>query len=386
MGKRMSPRVKKSAALTPTVYSIAQACGVSGTTVSLALRDDPRLRPETRAKIQACARKVGYRPNLAARHFKQGATGTLGLILPSATWWVDTLMLDELYRQAAQAGYDLQVQFTHDDLRQEAKALGRCLQGKVDGLFMTCTFENESELPADYPLADLRLGRVPCVFLTNTTSDIPSVHRDRVKAVDLAVRHLVEEGYDEIYLLIAVRGPETESFKGRAKQFRKTLRSLSLPAGDGRIHFRTSTFQKIDADKPDQPARTYFDYTMHDRYGYELARDIFSQSADPAGSGRIALVCTSDSLAAGAMRYCQEHGLAIPEQVGVIGCDDTIANSLGLSTFQWDHPKMCAVVMDLLQKQIAGKKVRGTNHAIEPRLVVRRSTRSGAVRKLADVS
>ncbi len=355
---------------TPTVFSIGKACGVSGTTVSLALRDDPRLKPETRRMIQDYARKVGYRPNQSARHFKQGRTGSLGLILPSATWWVDSLMLDVFYRHAAQANYDLQVQFTHDDLGREAQAVAQCLEGKVDGLFICCAFENTDELPADYPLEQLRQRRMPCVYLGGPLKDMNRVSRDRPLAAEIATRHLAEMGYEQFHLLLAVRSKETASYQLRADRFLRALKSLGLPADEDSVHYRAAGFERITRDR-NQASRLFFDYTLHHRYGYELARDIF---ASPPGNKRVGLVCASDGLAAGCMRYCREQGLDIPAQVGIVGCDDTIANDLNLTSLRWDHDDLCSQAMAMLTQQINGKPQPARWHQVKPELIQRGST------------
>jgi LacI family transcriptional regulator len=69
-----------------TILDIARAVGVTDGTVSRALAGDARVKPETREKVLAAARSLGYRPNLAARFFKQGQTRTIGVIMEFGYW------------------------------------------------------------------------------------------------------------------------------------------------------------------------------------------------------------------------------------------------------------------------------------------------------------
>jgi LacI family transcriptional regulator len=69
-----------------TIVTIAEACGITDGTVSRALRNDPRVRPETRAKVLEVARRLGYRPHLQARALKLGRTGLIAVISDSGSW------------------------------------------------------------------------------------------------------------------------------------------------------------------------------------------------------------------------------------------------------------------------------------------------------------
>jgi LacI family transcriptional regulator len=359
----------------PTVHTIAAACGVSATTVSLALRDDPRLPEHTRHRIQQYADKVGYRPNQVARNLKRSATGSLGIILPSPTWWVDTLLLDVFYCQATERGYDLQLHLTHDDLRQEAKAVSRCLDGRVDALFLMASFDTVAELPKEYPIAELRKGRVPCVIYATEPVELHRVRRDRVAAVDLAARHMDEQGYDRLCLLIAVRSLEISSSAGRVDQFASTCKALGRTKDAANVYFRTAGFQRLASPKQAENS-LFFNYQMHGRYGYEMMAHVLQEAPRNKSLG---VICASDGLAAGALRYCREQGVDVPGQVGIIGADDTIAQELELSSFRWDHEDMARFVLQTLQSLRPGQREPALEHLVQPTLVVRRSTqRQGA--------
>lgn len=70
----------------PTIVTIALACGVTDGTVSRALRGDPRVKAETRDRVVEAARRLGYRPDLAARALKQGRSGLIGVVCDSGSW------------------------------------------------------------------------------------------------------------------------------------------------------------------------------------------------------------------------------------------------------------------------------------------------------------
>lgn len=358
-----------------TVHTIAAACGVSGTTVSLALRDDPRLPEHTRRRIQEYADKVGYRPNQVARNLKRSATGSLGIILPSPTWWVDTLLLDVFYRRAIERGYDLQLHLTYDDLHQEAKAVSRCLDGRVDGIFLLASFDTAAELPKEYPIAELRKGRVPCVISGFEPTDMNRVRRDRPLAVELAVRHMAEQGYDRLCLLIAVRSPEVTSAVQRVNRFASACKAVGKAKDAGNVYHRSAGFQRL-VGPSDEQSRLFFDYQAHGRYGYDMMSHVLQELPRDRSLG---VICASDGMAGGALRCCREQGIEVPRQVGIIGTDDTIAQELDLSSFRWDHEDMARFVLETLPASSGARRGKALEHLIQPTLVLRRSTRRNEV-------
>lgn len=90
----------------PTITDIAQAIGVTHGTVSRALNDDPRVNAGTRARVREAAQRLGYVPNLAARHFQRGRSGNIGLLCDSGPWMIYSHYFGKLIAGVVQASQD----------------------------------------------------------------------------------------------------------------------------------------------------------------------------------------------------------------------------------------------------------------------------------------
>jgi len=191
-----------------TILDIAKAVGVTDGTVSRALSNDPRVRPETRERVTEAARALGYRPNLAARYFKQGQTRTLGVILESGYWFFYNPYFGRLVAGLADAARENDRRLTfffpeiepaadrnpaHDVVRP--RGLDEVFDGRVDGAVMFAGRKLDPET-----LRELAEAPVP-VVLANTNMPVPGFFQlvsgasQRAKAAALA---LLDHGHRKI--------------------------------------------------------------------------------------------------------------------------------------------------------------------------------------------
>lgn len=129
-----------------TIRDVAQAAGVTHGTVSRALNQDPRVKADTLQRVLAAARKLGYVPNQAARHFQRGRTGNIGILCDSGPWMIYNHYFGALiagFIQAAQnGGFRSLIYLPHEQLPQgetnldrakiELQGLEELLDGRVD--------------------------------------------------------------------------------------------------------------------------------------------------------------------------------------------------------------------------------------------------------------
>lgn len=113
-----------------TVRDIARICGVNASTVSRALRDDPRVRKETRDKIKAIARDHGYTPNITAQNLAAGRTNTIWFFLGSLDNEIEQKPAIYLTNLLREHGYDL-LMVLHNNSPEEFKRLLNKLSQKV---------------------------------------------------------------------------------------------------------------------------------------------------------------------------------------------------------------------------------------------------------------
>jgi len=191
----------------PTIVDIAKVAGVTDGTVSRALANDPRVRPETRTRIVEAAKKLNYRPHLSARFFKQGITKNIGVYVETGAWVFAHHYFGRLLAGLAEAA---QVEGEHlvfylpprDDAPVRStlvklEGLDAVMDGRVDGAVV---------LGGDrIPAADrqkLTDSGLPVVFLSNNF-EIPGAFQilsgayERTRA---AADHLYSMGHRRIGL------------------------------------------------------------------------------------------------------------------------------------------------------------------------------------------
>lgn len=115
---------------------IARSCEVDISTVSRALRNDPRVRENTRELIRQTAEKMRYAPNLAARNLVAGTTKTLWLLVPDLKNPIQQEPAQFLSERLSREGYDLMIVLYHDDPEAFRRLLMRLTQNVADGAFI----------------------------------------------------------------------------------------------------------------------------------------------------------------------------------------------------------------------------------------------------------
>ncbi len=114
---------------------IANLAGVSVSTVSRALRGDPRVHPDTRDRIKLLAAKLNYVPNQAAIGLVTGKTKTIGLILPNIRTFMHDI-LDGIEEVCSRSDYNILLGVSNNDVEKEIRELKHLLQKRVDGLIL----------------------------------------------------------------------------------------------------------------------------------------------------------------------------------------------------------------------------------------------------------
>lgn len=195
-----APRGRRPAAENPqpTMRNVAARVGVSAMTVSRALRDDPTVLPETRAKVLAAARELGYRRNELARSLRTGGTsGMVGLAV--------TNLANPFYAQLAlgvetvigRLGMKVVVSNTGDTVARERELVNDLAARRVDGIVVVPAGSDQRHLdPA-------RLGGVPVVLVARPPRhiDVDCVMLDDFGGAREATSRLLADGHQRIGFL-----------------------------------------------------------------------------------------------------------------------------------------------------------------------------------------
>lgn len=185
--------------MTTTLRTVAEACQLDISTVSRALRGDPKVAAATVAQIRATAERLGYRPNLAARALQAGATRTVWLIAGNLDAEFERRLAAGAGLAVEAAGYDLLIASHRDQSAPFNRLFERLEQGVTDAALVIAPNGRMPECPA---LDRLIARRWPLVFLDRSPGidGFPTVTTDNDGATRTLVQRLAADGATRIVI------------------------------------------------------------------------------------------------------------------------------------------------------------------------------------------
>ena len=214
----------------PTLRDVAVACGVDVSTVSRALRDDPRVARQTGLAVRAAAERLGYRPNLAAQALQAGATRTVWVLVGSFSNAIDRCLAEHAEAVLGTAGYDVLVAIHRGDDARYERLLQRLDQGLADGALVIPGLGVHPDSPT---LRRMLERRWPLVFCDRYPdwAGVPIVTTDNAGATVELIRRLHAAGARR--LVIAESGSNMVAAERRQVAFRVAA-AMGMPAIAGR--------------------------------------------------------------------------------------------------------------------------------------------------------
>jgi DNA-binding LacI/PurR family transcriptional regulator len=322
----------------PTLADVAQLAGVSRALVSIVMRDAPGASPATRVRVRQAADEIGYRPDPRARLLRAQRTRLLGVVFTAGQEFHAGLV-DGVYQAAEQRGYDVLLSCVTPH-HHERKAVRTLLDDRCEALVLI-----GSGLPVR-ELVDIDSG-LPVIVLARRVRGVDAVRSDDFYGATLAVTHLAELGHTGVTHLSGGRAP------GAAER-RNGLRSAASALG-----VRT----------------TQLDGGLTERDGAAAAQSMLRSELPTA------IFAFNDRCALGVVDVLIRAGVRVPEDVSVVGFDDSPLAGLAhvdLTTVGQDTAALADLAVARAIRRIddtaltGGDKVRDT--VCEPRLVVRGST------------
>jgi DNA-binding LacI/PurR family transcriptional regulator len=344
-----------------TLQTIADRLGVSRMTVSNAFSRPDQLSNELRRKILDAADELGYvGPDPAARALAKGTTGAVGVLLTDSlqlafTDEVATRFLAAVVEELAPTGLALTL-LTADGAGDAVPARDVAIDG---ALVYSCRVESPSR---DW----LIRRKLPLVFVDqDPVAGIPSVNVDDRAGARAAAQHLVDLGHRRIGLInLAIDGP-------RGAVADPLAASLGHPQ-------RQRVLGWLDVLEPAgiAPAVIQVEHDSEDE-GEEFARLLLADDDPPT-----AVLCFSDVLALGVLRAAEHLGVAVPDQLSVVGFDDSpVARRVrpSLTTVRQNIPAKgrlaaAALTAAIARARTGGATTRARHHVLPTELVVRQST------------
>ena len=328
-----------------TIHDIAAEAGVSVATVSRVLNARDHVAPETRERITRIVRERGYVVNRSARNLQDGRTGLVGLLVPLVhPHYFSTIVAgasEALFEQDQRAVLSA-TEHKHD---REVTLLDRLMHGMADGALVVLPEETSDELER---LLDTNYRFVVIDPRLPLDARIPAVSAAHSSGAGEAVRHLLGLGHRRI---AAITGPrDWVATEERRRGYHAALASYGI-LPDPRL--------EIEAD---------FEIPGGARAATRLL-----ETAEPP----TAIFAFNDNLAIGAIQAARAHGLRVPEDLSVVGFDDSEHASLitpTLTTVRQPLAEMGRTAVNLLRRLLDGQRVETLHVELGTRLVVRDST------------
>lgn len=325
----------------PTIDDVAQAAGVSKSTVSRAHNREHRFfRSPSAARIREIAAGLGYEPNPTAASLRRQQTNTFGVLVPRLTDTVMANLYEEIAAACEKRGYHALVATSHDDPDLERENGRMLLARRVDGLILTT-----ARTDGGYCQELLNRG-VPHVLALRTFGDSAAALGDDRLGGYLATRHLLDLGHCRIAL---VAGPDyATSALGRRAGYEDALREAGLSV-DPRLILPSA-------------------FSMES--GEDAGRRLVELDPRPS-----AVFAINDNTAVGLLSAVQRAGLRIPHDLSVVGYNDIpLAARLPvpLTTVRVPFDAIAEAAVDLLIDIEAG--VPASTRCFAPTLIPRGTT------------
>lgn len=334
-----------------TIKDIAKTLGVSHTTVSRALSRNKSymVSEETRRRVEKVAEEYSYRPNLLAKGFATGKTGTLGLLASESDQEQAGTQIESFLRAADERNYRLLVGMSAEWVPSfpktgQAVQIEQFISRGIDGLLIQ-TIGDEGESERILAAVD---DRVPVVTFHYPARGFPGVVLDYAAGFHQATDHLIELGHRRIgFLGDSWEGPGHDAARGRGYFKAMTehgLHPVCLPVGR----------QQTES-------------------GYRLSREVKDRFT--------ALLCCSDYTAIGVFRGLGESGIHVPDDVAIVGSGDSDVSAFvtpALTTLSAPTRGIARAAMELMVKLLEGREV-AYQIVLVSNLIVRESCGSGAM-------
>ena len=331
-----------------TIDEIAREAFVSRSVVSRVLNNHPHVSAEARARVQQVIDAHNYRPSSVARSLATDRTHEICILMPrrkddvlaTGLWMLMVLGISE---QCSNRGYHVSVTLVSGE--DEADLPERVVYGRqYDGYLLITRAVTQKVVPA------IRKRNSPVVIIGHDAeyAEFPSVDVDNFMGAYEATAHLCKQGHTRIAAIMGAS--RTHHADERLRGYRQALKDHNL--------------------SPDPLLLAQGEYAPQN--GFRIVQDWLASSVSFS-----ALFCASDALAMGALLALHEGGVAVPDQVAVVGFDD-LPNAAytypPLSTIRQPIYEKGVAAAKLLIDQIEGASDEPQHLMLAPELIVRRSS------------
>lgn len=281
-----------------TIYDISKQAGVSIATVSRVLNGSANVKPKTRKKVLEVIEQCGYTPNAFARGLGLNSMNTIGILCADSSDLYLSKAIYHIERNLRAGGYHSVLCCTGYDLENKKSSLALLLNQRVDSVIMVGSNFIEDEADDNQYIRDAA-QQVP-IMLLNADLDCTNVYCtmcDDFKSMQDAALYLIGQGITDILYLY-----NSTSFSGKKKLsgYQSAYIMKDIPLNKQYQQFFAGSHEDIDGVC---------------RFLNELRKK---------GLEFHAILGSEDMLAAGAIKYAKANGLSVPDDLAVIGYNNSL--------------------------------------------------------------
>lgn len=324
-----------------TMKDVAEKAGVSQATVSRVVNGSDAVDQETKQKVMHWIKELGYQTNSTARTLAKNKSSLIGVILPNITNPYFGQVLSTLEDEAYTNGYELIFMNSNENTYKEKKCIENLLKRNPEGILLVPINREDQQIEK------LKKSDVPVVIITKIIEGFNAVAVSHRKGGELVAKHFVDLGHDQIAFI----GHHDQKFNG----FRDKL----VESGVG---FSADKFLEIGKLAP------------------ENVRDIVAKSLDDylEKKGELdftAIFATSDIIALELMYLLRERGFKVPDDIAVVGFDNTFfARNIGITSVAQPISEIANIAFSTLLDKIDLQNPDKEQIELLPRLVPRSSS------------
>lgn len=331
-----------------TIHDIAEYLGITGSTVSRALNDHPKISKATKKAVQKAVIKLNYQPNNIAAALRSGKSNIIGIIVPTADRSFFSSVVYGIEEIANTAGYNVMICQTHDNHENEINKVQALLNAGVDGVIAShakgCTDFNHFK--------KIIANNIPLVLFDRSVNEleVSQVVIDDFLGAYMATEHLIQQGCKRIAHFSSLHN--ISIYNDRLRGYREALRVAGIEYDEKLV--KPSNLQLED--------------------GKRCMNDLLEAGVRPDA------VFSSSALGAmGAIMVLKERGLTIPGDMAVVAFSNEVYMTFTgptLSTIEQHSKRMGNMAAELFLKEITEKKVPfyPQKIVINPELIVRESS------------
>lgn len=345
--------MKKRAA---TLHDVAARVGVAPMTVSRVINDSGYVSEETRDRVLEAVKKLNYRRNGVARSLKLQKTETVGLVIGDISNPFSTELANAIRESLSIRGYTLFICISEHSAKEDIAAFDSLVDHNVDGLIVATRSNKEG----DARLSSIADSGVPLVVVGRDFRhrSVASVSADNFQGGFEATQHLIDLGHKRIGFIGASYVNHTRL--RRLQGYISALKKNKIAVDERLITGNKGT----GTDAPGYSTEAI---------GYEGMKRLLSLPKPPT-----AVFARNDFTAFGAMSAAKEAGKRIPEDIAIVGFDDTplaLHTAPSLTTVRQPMRLQGQLAAEmLLQKIGAVTESAAERKVLDCELIVREST------------